>query len=268
MAITTRDGLIAAQAAAQRVRIFKTATRTSVALFPFSVFDLAGDPGAGVLAGTSTTAGVVPDDTTAGTPIINAFGGSNQGYITRVEASSPVACRLGIYDLLWKGGAYAFNANVTLSAQPSYSARCTFDGVTDYKGTEIWLEAVTAFTGNQSIRVQYLDQDGNAGDTGTIGTNVAPIVGRMYKVPFGSGDTGIQRVDVVTSTFSTVGTFNVLVMRKLWEGRIKLANDQIVHGPDLTGMPQVHASAALTLVVTADSTATSTPEVVIDIANG
>lgn len=268
MAITTRDQLIDAQAAAQRIRLFKTASRTSVALFPFSVFDLAGDPGAGTLAGTSTTAGVINTDATAGVPIISPFAGANQGYITRAEASSAVACRVGVYDMIWKAGAYAFNANVTLSAQPSYASRCTFDGVTDYKGTEMWLETVTAFTGNQSIRIQYLDQDGNAGDTGTIATGVAPTIGRMYKMPFASGDTGVQRIDVVTSTVSTVGTFNVLVMRKLWEGRIKLANDQIVHGPDLTGMPQVHADAALILVVTADSTATSTPEVVIDIANG
>ena len=149
MAITTRDGLIAAQAGAQRLRIFKSASRTSVAAIPFSVFDLAGVPGAGVLGGTSTAAGVVPTDATAGCPVINAFGGSNVGYLTRVEASSPVAGRIAIYDMLFKAGAYAFNANQTLASQPSYSSRVL--GGTDYKGTEIWLEAVTAFTGVQDL---------------------------------------------------------------------------------------------------------------------
>ena len=267
MAITTRDGLIAAQAGAQRMRILKTASRTSIAAIPFSVFDLAGDPGAGTLAGTSTTAGVVPTDATAGCPIINAFTGANVGYLTRAEASSPVACRIGVYDLLWKGGAYSFNSNVTLSAQPSYSSRVP--GGTDYKGTELWLETVTAFTGNQSIAVTYTDQDGNAGaTTGTIATGVAPTLGRMLRLPFATGDTGIQKVESVVSSVATVGTFNVLVMRKLWEGRIRAANDQIVHGPDLTGMPQLFADSALIVVVTADSTATSLPEVVLDVANG
>jgi hypothetical protein len=65
--------------AAQRVRQLKTATRTSVAAIPFSVFDLAGDPGAGTLAGTSTAVGVVPTDATAGAPLINAFTGANKG---------------------------------------------------------------------------------------------------------------------------------------------------------------------------------------------
>lgn len=266
MAITTRDGLIAAQAAGQSMRVFKTVSRTTVANIPFSVFDVAGDPGAGVLAGTSTTAGVVPTDATAGCPIINAFGGGATGYISRVEASNTVACRLAIYDMVWKGGAYAFNANQTLSAQPSYSSR--MPGGTDYKSTQIWLETVTQFTGNQSIRIQYLDQDGNAGDTGTIATGVAPTLGRMYKMPFAAGDTGVQRIDVVTSTVATVGTFNVLVLNKLWEGRIRIANDQIVHGPDLTGLPIVYADSALILVVTTDSSGTGTPEVAFNVING
>ncbi len=72
MAITTLDRLIAA--ASQRVGMIKTASRTSVAAIPFSVFDLAGNPGAGTLAGSSTTAGVVPTDATTGCTTINAFG--------------------------------------------------------------------------------------------------------------------------------------------------------------------------------------------------
>lgn len=266
MAITTRDGLIAAQAAAQRCRLMKTATRTSVATVAFSVFDLAGDPGAGTLAGANTANGVVPTDATTGCPTINAFGASATGYISRVEASSPVACRLAIYDMVFKAGAYAFNANVTLATQPSYASRMPSS---DYKGTEIWLEAVTAFTGNQTIQIGYTNESGTASrSTGAIATGVAPTVGRMQKLPLQAGDRGLQKIDSVVSTVSTAGTFNVLVLRKLWEGRIRAANDQIVHGPDLTGLPIVFADSALILVVTADSTSTSTPEVVLDIING
>ncbi len=266
MAITTRDGLIAAMGSAQRIRMMKSTSRTVVANIPFSLFDVAGDPGAGTLAGSSTAAGVVPTDATVGVPVINAFSGANLGYVTRVEASNIVACRIAVYDMLFKAGAYAFNANVTLGSQPSYSSR--IPGGTDYGGCELWLETVTAFTGNQSIRVQYLDQGGNAGDTGTIATGVAPTVGRMLKLPLAAGDTGVSQVTNVTSTVSTVGTFNVLVLRKIWEGRIRAANDQIVHGPDLTGLRQVFADSALVTVITADSTASQLPEIYLDIANG
>lgn len=267
--ITTRDGLIAAQTAAQRLRILKTTTRTSVAAIPFSVFDIAGDPGAGTLAGGSTAAGVVPTDATSGCPTVNAFTGDT-GYVTRFEASSSVACRVALYDLLFKAGAYAFNADTTLASQPSYAGRVTFNpgGVVDYKGTELWIEAATAFTGSPSFQVNYLDQDGNAGYTGVVASGAALIIGRMLKLPFAAGDTGVQQVTRVRGTVASAGTFNVLVMRKLAEARIRVANDQIVQGFDLTGMPQVFADSALVAVITADSTSTGLPELVVDIANG
>lgn len=264
MAITTLDGLIAA--ASQRVGIFKTASRTSVAAIPFSVFDQAGNPGAGTLAGTSTTAGVVPTDATAGFPSINAFGGAT-GYISKIEFGNTVAARMTLFDCLFKAGAYAFNANVTLSAQPSYSTRVL--GGTDYTNTEIWLETVTAFTGNQSIAVTYTNQSGTAGrSTGTIATGVAPTVGRMLQLPLQAGDTGVQKIESVVSTVATVGTFNVLVLRRLWQGRVRIANDGDVHDMLKTGLPQIFEDSALMVVVTADSTATGLPEIVCEVVAG
>lgn len=265
MAISTLDQLIAS--ASQRVGLLKTASRTAVAAVPFSVFDLAGNPGAGTLAGTSTTAGVVPTYATAGVPVVNNFGAGNTGYIAKVEFSNTVACRIRLYDLLWKGGAYAFNANVTLSAQPSYSSRVL--GGTDYTNTELWLEAVTAFTGNQSIAITYTNQGGTASrTTGTVATGVAPIVGRMYQMPLQAGDTGLQKVDSVVSTVSTAGTFNVLVMRRLWEGRVRIANDGDTHDLLKTGLVQIYQDSALFMQVIADGTATGLPDCQIEVVNG
>lgn len=264
MAITNRDQLIAAQAVAQRLRILKTASRTSVAGIAFSVFDLAGSPGGGTLAGSSVAAGVVPTRATLGCPVINDFSVPG-GYITRFEVSNTVPCRVALYDLLWKGGAYAFNANQALTGQPGYGPRLAGD----FKGVELWIEAVTAFAGNQTIQIGYTNQDGVAGrTTGAIATGVAPIVARMLRLPLQAGDTGVQSVDSVASTVATVGTFNVLVMRELCEARVRVANDQIVQGPDLTGLVRLRDTSALYMVVTPDSTATGLPEVVVDIVNG
>jgi hypothetical protein len=242
----------------------KTTSMTSVAQQWQSPFAIAGTPGAGVLAGTSTTAGVVPTDATAGVPIINAFVGANKGYITRINAYNSVSGQLQLADLLWKGGAYPFNAAVTLSAQPSYASRVP--GGTDFSGCELWLEAVTAFTGSQSIRIQYTDGDDVARDTGTIATGVAPIIGRMYRLPTVAA--GVKRIDVVTSTVSTVGTFNVLVLRPLAYVRIPFAGYSEQRDLYGTGMPEVFADSALAVYVRADSTATGLPELDIEIANG
>ena len=91
MAIASFDQAIAA--AKQYLSVAKTAVRPSIAASWFSVFDLAGNPGAGVLAGTSTAAGVVPTDATAGCPTIDAFGASALGYLWQLEYGCSVACR-------------------------------------------------------------------------------------------------------------------------------------------------------------------------------
>lgn len=260
--IATLDQYLAA--AKQRLAWVKTATLTTIALIPFTVFDLAGNPGAGTLAIGNTANGVVPTDATAGYPIINAFGGS-AGYVSKIDFQSSVVGRIILFDRVFAAGAYAFNANTTLATQPSYSSRVP--GGTDYTGLELWIEAVTAFTGSQSIRVQYLDQDGAAGDTGTIATGVAPTKGRMLQLPLAAGDSGLQRINVVTSTVSTVGTFNVMVLRRLWEGRVGVANFSDIHDLLKTGMPVIFADSALYVVVQPDSTASGLPNIQIEIAN-
>jgi hypothetical protein len=264
MAITTLDGLIAA--AKQRLLLTKTAARTSVASVPFSVFDVAGNPGGGVLAGTSTTTGVVPTDATAGCPVINAFGGSATGYLSRIEFSGTVACRIQLYDLLWKGGAYAFNANTSGQTPASYSSR--IPGGTDYNGLELWYEQVTAATGIQSVNVTYNDENGSSSSTGTVSQGTAGIVGRMMQLPLAAGDKGIQGVTGVVGSVASAGTFNILVLRALGEARIRIANDSVVQDMLATGMPIIFADSALMMIVTADSTSTGLPEINADVVNG
>ncbi len=264
MAITTWDGYIGSSK--QGISLVKTASRTAVAAQNFSVFDVAGKPGAGVLAGTSTTTGVVPTGATAGCPAINAFGGGATGYLAQVEFGSSVASRLRLYDLLWKGGAYTFNANTSGNTPTSYSSRVP--GGNDFSDTQIWLEQVTAGTGVQNVNVTYINQAGTAGrTTGTVAT-AANILGRMWQLPLQSGDTGVQGITGVVGSVATVGTFNILVMRPLWSGRVKIANDGDTHDLAKTGMPIVYADSALTLVVAPDSTATGIPEIELVIANG
>ena len=262
MAITTFDGFIGSSK--QYASIAKTASRTSVAASWFSGFDLAGNPGAGTLAGTSTAAGVVPTDATAGFPTLDAFGGGATGYLAQVDFGSSVACRLKLYDCVYKAGAYAFNANTAVTS-PSWASR--MPGGT-YGDTQIWLEQVTAGTGIQNVAVTYTNQDGTGSrSTGTIAT-AANIVGRMWQLPLQAGDTGVQAISNVTGSVATVGTFNILVLRPLWSGRVKIANDGDVHDLAKTGMPVLFSDSALLLTVAADSTATGIPELELVIANG
>jgi hypothetical protein len=264
MAITTLDGLIAA--ARQHVTYLKTASRTSVAGIPFAVHDLAGQPGAATLAVGNTANGLVPDDTVAGFPLVNTFGGGATGYLVGAQFSNSVAGNLIIYDRLFHAGAYAFNAATTLASQPSYSARVP--GGTDFTGLELWIETVTAFTGNMSIAVTYTNQSGTAArTTGTVATGVAPTVGRIIQLPLQAGDSGIQKIESVTATVATVGTFNVVVARRLATLRIPVANGADQIGFDRVGMPQVFDTSAICMAVQADSTSTGLPFLRAEIRN-
>ena len=263
MAITTFDGLIAS--AKQHISWTKTTSRTTVAAQWFSLFDIGGNPGAGVLAGTSTTAGVVPTDATAGCPLINAFGGGATGYLVTVDFGGTVACRIRLFDMVFKAGAYAFNANTALSAQPSYASRMP-GGV--YADTQIWLEQVTAGTGNQVVTVTYTNQDGTGSRSTGAYTTAANIVGRCWQIPLQAGDTGVQKIDNVLGATATAGTFNILVMRPVWTGRIKIANDGDIHDLTKTMMDEIFADSALTCLVAADSTASGIPDISFTIVNG
>lgn len=272
MTISTFDGFIAA--AKQYLSIAKTSARTSVATAWFTTFDLASNPGAGVLAGTSTTAGVVPTDATAGCPVIDAFGGAAIGYLAQVDFGNVVPCRMKIFDMLFKAGAYGFGAGTTtLAAQPSYASRMPGGSFAD---TQIWIEVSTAFvTGTAwQVQVTYTNSAGVTARTSVIlpATTAANLtLGRWYQMALQAGDVGVQKIEsvIVTNggTAMTAGAFNVLVLRPLWSGRVRAANDGDVHDIAKTGFPVVFTDSALVLAVNADSTSTGTPELEFVIAN-
>lgn len=267
MSIASLNDLIAS--AKQGIPWGKSGARTTIASSWFSTFDLAGNPGAGVLAGGqttgSTTQGIVPTCATPGYPPINAFGGAALGYLSKVDFGSSVACRMTLYDRLFVAGAYSFNSSVSLGGQPSYAARLPN---ADYGLTELWLEQVTASTGIQSVAVTYTNQAGTAAkSTGTISMGTALTVGRCVQLPLAAGDSGIQKIESVTGTIATVGTFNIMVLRELWSGRVKVANDGGVHGNLETGLVQLFQPSALYMLVAPDSTAIGVPDCKMQIAN-
>lgn len=273
MAIVSLNDYIASTK--QTLSIYKSTTRTTVANVWFSTFDIAGTPGAGTLAGTSTTVGVVPTDATAGCPPITFSTGT--GYLSAVDFGNTVASRLMVADMLFKAGAFSYAAGTTsLSTQPSYSTRVP-DG-TDYTGTQIWIEVSTAFsTGNNwKVEVTYTDQDNNSGATtgaqpATALAAAGLTLGKMLQLPLASGDSGVRKIEsvIVTNgaTAMTAGAFNVLVLRPLWQGRVVSANGGDSHGIDRTGLPVVYNDSAIITMVNADSTSSGMYEVLVDIAS-
>lgn len=262
MTITTLDGLIAA--AKYELMWLKTGTRTLVGAAPYNLDGVTGIP-AGTLAVGNTAAGVVPTGDGTYGPLMPSFSGTP--YISRIRATSTVACTMIIYDRLFACGAYAYGADVSLASQPDFNGR--YDTPT---GLELWAEAVTLFTGTPSVQVNYLDQGGNAGDTGAVACPVTtPPVGRMWRLPLAAGDNGIYGIDGIVRVRGSVasgGTFNVSVMRPLASVRIGVANDTQIQDFTKTGLPKIFATSCLWVVMYADSTAVGLPHIGIQIADG
>lgn len=251
-------------AAKQKTAIVKTAAKTSVAVWPTTVFDLAGDPGAGSLSIGNTANGLVPDDSVAGYPIIDAFGGSAIGYLSALEMNWDVPGYLTLYDTLFWAGSYAFNANVTLASIPDFSAR--LPGGSYNNGLELWIEINAAFTGNLNVTLGYTNQANVAGRSSVVAPGLAPIAGRMFRCPYQAGDSGIKQLNSVLSATATVGTFNVLILRRLKGARIKASNEGVNFSFLDTGNV-IYANSALRLIATPDGTSTGSPAVYPEIAN-
>jgi hypothetical protein len=274
MAITTFDQYIGAYK--HELQISKTAAVTTTAGNWATTWRAAGFPAAGT-APSNTTTGLVPTDAETGFPAIQAFQGSNKGYLSRVEAFSPVNQTLALYDVLFWAGPTTIptsgTTTVTLSTQPDFSGRLPFraDGTTPaWEEVEMWVWLTTAGSSHaHTFQMSYRDQDNNTAESSaTVSTNNV-AVNRMLRVPWNSGDYGARLMNgyLVNGVTSASGAVTAVFMRKLWVGRVN-ANTLNVFGPDLTGMPQVFDTSALMLLGLPESTSTSTPAVSIEIAEG
>lgn len=270
MAITTADGWFAA--AKQRASIVKTATATTVAAQPFSLFDVAGNPGAGSLTIGNTANGLVPTDATAGSPIINAFGGSAVGYLAAGRFRNTVAGGYTLYDRLFHVGSISMLAlaTTTLATQPAYTSR--LPGGTDYSNLEILLEINAAVSATATtVSVNYTNEAGTtARTTGATASLSGFTTRRIIPMPLQAGDKGVQKIESVTvgGTVATTGTVNVIVARRLADFDIRIANGLDAQAWDLIGGPIVFADSCLWTVATADSTSSGLPTLALDIING
>lgn len=256
----------------QRIPFYKTASRTTVAAGWFTDFDLSGVPGAGTLAAGNTANGLVHTDATAGYPLINAFGASARGYLSRIAIKNSVVSTIRLFDRVFVCGAYAFNANTTLTSQPSFATRVSLNGgAADYAGLELWVEQVTAATGNQAVNVTYTNNaDATGRTTGAVGIGAAPTVGRCWQLPLQAGDKGAKQVTNVTGSVATVGTFNVMLLRPLADLYVDTASKTLVQDATMLCAPEVFADSAIyRIAMSPAGTALGTMDVGnLDVVNG
>lgn len=268
MAIASRDDLL--NAAKEWARINKTATATTIALQPFSMLDLAGNPGAGSLS-IGAANGVVPDDTVAGYPALTPFGGGAVGGIAVIDYSNTVVSRVTLYDRVWNSGSHALTptGTVNLSSPPAIPAARMPGG--SYKGLEMFLEINVAVAAS-AVTVQGIytnDDDVTSRNTLSSGSLSGFTTRRLIPLGYQAGDKGVKAITgyIIGGTAAATGSFNIVVARRLWSQRIPIAGAGDVHGPDKTLNVQIFDTSALWPVVIADSTSSGLPEMMLGIVN-
>lgn len=268
MAITTPAGIVAA--AKQTVRMQKNSL-TSVGASPSSLLTASGNPSAGSATIGNTTAGVIVDDTVAGYPNVNAFGGGATGYLAAVDFGCSVAGRFALHDRIYNVGSISCTslATTTLSGQPSTLGRSPAG---TGEAFDIWVEVNAAVSNTATTcTVTYTNSAGTTGRSSGAFSIQNLIAGRLVAVPLQAGDSGVQKIEsvIIGGTVATTGSINVIISRALWmNGRCKVNNDGDVHGWDKTLMPVVYDTTAFWLTYTPDSTATGIADCLLTVING
>lgn len=199
-------------------------------------------------AAGNNTSGLVPTGATSGATTIPNFSGT--GYLTGVELTCAVSCRVTLYDrVFWCGGFALGSGTTTLSSQPSFSSR--IPGGTDYTGLQLWGYNSTIFAGNPIWTITYTDQSGNTGHStpakaGSTGNSVP------WHMPLQAGDSGIQTIESVSlSGGSGTGSANFVILRPLWTGFLdKSFNtaNTVKYWLDTTGAPVISQDACLVAI--------------------
>lgn len=176
------------------------------------------------------------------------------------------------------GGVSASSGGPTTTASSITDGTCTWQYVGNglsYDALEIFVEQVTAATGNQAVNVTYstMGADGTtltgSRTTGAVGVGAAPIIGRMWRLPLQAGDKNVALLTNVAGSVATAGTFNVHIARKI-PGRftafVSPFADQF--GYDRTRLPYIPNNAALREVQTLAGTTSATGILTLTLALG
>lgn len=253
MAFTTMDG-IAVALPGQVKRYWKAQQTSKGAGIMHSMWKAAGNPAAGSNPGSLN--GVVPTDATTGAfAFVNPAGGVDT-YLAMLDGIASTVGTIIVYDRLW--------ACSTASGTNTGSNAVTFPGLTrstNGADVEIWIEVYTPTGATpQTLTVTYTDQDGNAGQSGTVTLTATTVAGQMIgPVALAAGDTGARAVSAfqLGGSTGTAGDYGLTMLKRLASIPIAIAN---VAGPIkdwlALGGVEIEDDACLALMVDCSTTNT------------
>lgn len=256
MAILTLDGAIAGM---QYPRwVVKAGTGTLVAGRPFSLFYLAGIPGAAV-APTPGISGAALTTYLGQIPFTNPVSGST--YLARFTGMATIAGKLILCDRLWHNSGISVTTTTAQTVNSVAFPARDVAASTNGNGVFIGLE-ITGLTGAGSATptISYTDQSGNASNTGSmINTySASSPTGSFYPFSLAAGDTGVRSIQTVTLGISmTSGSISLVAYRILAELEVPGSNVSFAIDALTSGFPTLYDNS-VPFIIFVPSTTTST----------
>jgi hypothetical protein len=144
-------------------------------------------------------------------------------WITQYIATATVASVQFLIDLLWVNTALVVTTTTAQAITPVAIPARDETGTTDGKGVMAGILVTTATTNASPITnmtCSYTDQDGNAGNTGTVTSFPATAVaGTLVPFQLATGDSGVRSVQSVTFGTSLGGGAVSLVLYRIIDGQ-------------------------------------------------
>jgi hypothetical protein len=231
------------------VPLLKSAFSPQAAGAFMGLWAIAGIPGAGANS-SDGVGGAIPTSATAGAI---PFSNVSNTYMARLFATATITGQLFLYDRLWHNSGLS---PTSLGAQTVNSTTLTRPDATG-ADVEAWMQVYgTLGAGSTAPTISYTDQDGNAGNTGTLqGFVTTAATNRCFVFSLAAGDTGVRSIETYTNGATmTSGTFGLILRRLVTSCGIPVANTPAVLDPIGAGLPRIYDSACLELVWTASAT--------------
>lgn len=268
MAISTLDALLAAMPAAQKFPGYKSSSMPTFATAVWASLWAAsgGTPGAGSLSVGNTTSGAIPTKATTGAFNFNNPGGGNFSYLARAVAAGAAPGQAMLFDRAWHAGSFT----------PTSGAMAGFTGATvPNRPTdgpyELWAEINTALSAAaHTLTITYVNQAGVGSRTATISLPASATSARLLPAQLQDNDTGVRSISAISGSASPpTGTYNLLLLRRLLECPVPLANAPYLYDFTQLGLPRVYDDACLMMAWLQTTGATNPlPQLTFDLVQG
>lgn len=256
MAIDTMDKLVSALGTSQDAKLFFPSATNVAAGFVNLNQAVVTSYGQMAIPTVASSGGKTYNQSTAGVGFPKwTANGATTTYIGRVGATFATAGTLHLYGLLWACSGFS-GIVTTAQAVTGFSGMPTrnANGV----GCEIWIGCSTATGATASnMTVQYTNELGVSGRSTVSTAHIASMPAfRMYQVPLQSGDLGVQSIQSITLSASTVtaGNLWVMIMDRYASISAPIVNISNVADFATLGLPKIYDESCVMFVHQATAT--------------